>query len=135
MGFQVLPTIIGKWGLPAKTKGSLSYRRLKYKTGAKQRDPRLLISIPRAFTDGMTITKGDRYVLLVGDGDDTGKARLLRSTNGDGSKVQVFSGCVSLRFGFVPMLGHDAAEKEDIDVRQCEGGFEIELPKWFMEKV
>ena len=135
MGFQQLPTIIGRWGLPAKTKGSLSYRRLKYKTGAKQRDPKLLISIPRYFTEGMTIVKGDRYILMIGDGDDAGKARLLKSDNGGGSKVAVFSGCVSLRFGFVPMLGHDAAEKEDVEVRQCEGGFEIDLPQWFNEKV
>ena len=135
MGFQQLPTIIGKWGLPAKTKGSVSYRRLKYKTGAKQRDPKLLISIPKYFTEGMTITKGDRYILLIGDDEDEGKARIIKSTNGEGSKVQVFSGCVSLRFGFVPMLGHDAAEKEDVEVRLCDGGFEIDLPVWFKEKV
>jgi hypothetical protein len=135
MSFQPLPTIISSYGHIEKTRGSISYRRLKYKTGAKQKDPRLLISIPRAFTQGMTITKGDRYILMVGDGDDQGKARLIKSDNGDGSKVQVFSGCVSLRFGFVPMLGHDAAEKEDVEVRQCEGGFEIDLPVWFTGKV
>jgi hypothetical protein len=135
MPFTVLPTILGKDGTVAKTKGALSYRRLKYKTGAKQRDPRLLISIPKFFTEGMTIKKGDRYELLIGDGADAGKARLIKSENGEGSRVQVFSGCVSLRFGFVPMLGHDAAEKEDIEVRQCDGGFEIDLPKWFQAKV
>jgi hypothetical protein len=135
MPFTVLPTILGKQAAAFKTKGSLSYRRLKYKTGAKQRDPKLLISIPKYFTEGMNIKKGDRFVLLVGDGDDSGKARLIRSTNGEGSLVAVFSGCVSLRFGFVPMLGHDAAEKEDIDVRRCDNGFEIDLPSWFIAKV
>jgi len=135
MGFTILPNILGQNGRTEKTKGSLSYRRLKYKTGAKQKDPRLLISIPRSFTQGMKINKGDRYILMIGDGDDAGKARLLKSPNGEGSRVQVFSGCVSLRFGYVPMLGHDAAEKEEIDVRQVEGGFEIDLPQWFSAKV
>lgn len=135
MAFSVLPTIMGRWGLPAKTTGSLSYRRLKYKTGAKMKDPKLVITIPRHFTEGVDINKGDRFILMVGDGDDAGKARLMKSPNGEGSKVQVFSGSVSLRFGFVPMLGHDAAEREDIDVRQVPGGFEIDLPSWFTAKV
>jgi hypothetical protein len=135
MAFSVLPTIMGRWGLPAKTTGSLSYRRLKYKTGARMKEPKLVISIPKHFTDGIVIEKGDRYILMVGDGDDVGKARLMKSSNGEGSKVQVFAGSVSLRFGFVPMLGHDAAEKEDIDVRQVPGGFEIDLPSWFSAKV
>jgi len=135
MPFTVLPTIIGKQPGVCKTRGSLSYRRLKYKNGNKMRDPKLLISIPKYFTEGMSIKKGDLYVLLVGDGEDAGKARLIKSTKGEGSRVAVFSGCVSLRFGFVPMLGHDAAEKEEIDVRQCDGGFEIDLPQWFNEKV
>lgn len=135
MPFTVLPTIMGRYGLPAKTRGSISYRRLKYKTGAKMKDPKLVINIPKAFTEGMTIVKGDRFVLMVGDGDDTGKAQLIKASNGEGSKVQVFAGCVSLRFGYVPMLGHDAAEKEDVDVRQVTGGFEIDLPAWFSAKV
>jgi hypothetical protein len=135
MGFTVLPNIVGSKGnYNVKTKGSLSYRRVKYKNGAKQRDPRLLITIPKAFTGGMDIKKGDHFVLLIGDGPDTGKARLIRSENGEGSRVAIFSGAVSMRFGFVPMLGHDAAEKEDVDVRQVEGGFEIDLPQWFAAK-
>jgi hypothetical protein len=135
MGFTVLPNIVGSQGnYNVKTKGSLSYRRVKYKTGAKQKDPRLLITIPKFFTTGMDIKKGDHFVLMIGDGEDVGKARLIKSTNGEGSRVAIFSGAVSLRFGYVPMLGHDAADKEDIDVRQCEGGFEIDLPRWFTEK-
>jgi len=99
------------------------------------KDPKLVISIPKHFTEGVTVVKGDRYVLMIGDGDDAGKARVMKSSNGEGSKVQVFSGCISLRFGYVPMLGHDAAEKEDVDVRQVPGGFEIDLPSWFSAKV
>lgn len=134
MGFTVLPNIVGWRGYGAKTQGSISYRRLKYKNGAKQREPRLLITIPRHFTGGMTIQKGDRFTLWIGDGEHSGKARLLRSENGEGSRVAIFSGAVSMRFGFVPMLGHDAADKEEIDVRQVEGGFEIDLPEWFAAK-
>lgn len=99
------------------------------------KDPKLRISIPKHFTEGMTIQKGDRYILMVGDGDDAGKARLVKSANHEGTKVQIFSGCVTLRFGYVPMLGHDAADKEDIDVRQVPEGFEIDLPEWFRAKV
>lgn len=135
MPFTVLPTVQGRWGEPVKTTGSLSYKRLKYKNGNKMKDPKLRISIPKHFTEGMTIQKGDRYILMVGDGDDAGKARLVKSANHEGTKVQIFSGCVTLRFGYVPMLGHDAADKEDIDVRQVPEGFEIDLPEWFRAKV
>jgi len=134
MGFTVLPNILGSSSYHPKTKGSISYRRLKYKNGARQEDPRLLITIPKAFTQGMTIAKGDRYVLMIGDGPDAGKARLIKSDDGEGSKVAIFSGAVSMRFGFVPMLGHDAADKESVEVRQVDGGFEIDLPVWFANK-
>lgn len=38
---------------------------------------------------------------------------------------------VAFRFGYVPMLGDEIADKEFVDGFAIDGGFEICLPPWF----
>ena len=71
-----------------------------------------------------------RYALQVGTGADVGKARIEPITAG-GVTPSIVKGGVTFRFGYVPMLGSDAAEKEFIEARATKTGFEIDLPPWF----
>ena len=70
-----------------------------------------------------------------GGGDGAGRARLARSYDSQGANARLFRGAVTFRFGHVPMLGTDAAEKEPIEVHMADGDFEFELPKWFSARV
>lgn len=115
-------------------KASLSYRRNKR---AKVKGmPNLVIGIPKDIAAGL-VKSGDAFTMLLGDGADKGKAHLVRTDRDDGAVATVLRGSVVLRFGHVPMLGSDAAEKEAIELQPLDGGFgfELELPKWFAGRI
>ena len=110
---------------------SISYRRSSSKRGGGR--PRLVIGLPRAVCDGAVIKPGQLFTLQLGTGDDAGKGRIVPTTSG-GVQCKLLKGGAVFRFGFVPMLGTDAAEKEFVAVRQLPkstGGFEVDLPAWF----
>lgn len=118
MGFETIATVVGKG-----KQASISYRR-NQRSGI----PRLIISIPKVIAAD-TIGVNDCFRLQLGTGGDKGKARLVRIKGG--TPVCIQRGGVTLRFGFVPMLGNSAAEKEEIEIRPIDLGFEFDLPAWF----
>lgn len=111
---------------------SLSYRKARLKGGDAR--PRLVLGIPKRAMDGKKVKAEQAFALLIGDGNDKGKARVIFAATGPAMR-QLKTGGASIRFGFVPMLGNDAAEKEFIGIRAIEHGghpaFELDLPKWF----
>lgn len=115
-------------------RASMSYRRNRR---SKLRGmPNLVIGIPKCLA-GDTVKSGDYFRILLGDGDDAGKARIARCNGGgdDAAAATVLRGSVVLRFGHVPILGADAAEKETIELHLVDDGFELELPKWFAGRI
>lgn len=112
---------------------SISYKRpSSKKTGP--RPPRLMIGIPGALMP----PKGkvaERYGLSFGSGKDAGRLRIVPDAKGiEPGKRMNF---LTFSFGFVPMLGDEAAEKEFIDGKLLEGGagWELTLPAWFKPPV
>ena len=74
--------------------------------------------------------KDQPFTLSVGTGTDAGKARISPAVKGV-VPTHFLHGLV-FRFGYVPMLGTDAAEKEFVAVKAIgKDGFEIDLPPWF----
>ena len=103
-------------------------RKGQQKKGGK---PRLLISIPTALS---AISKKKFFVLQLGKGADKGRARIVGQNVKN--KFSVEPTCMKhtqvFNFGFVPMLGDDAAAQEHIAVRKIsDDEFEIDLPPWF----
>jgi hypothetical protein len=79
--------------------------------------------------------KNDRVALLIGSGNDSGKARLAKGNGGVAVAHVLRGGGILLRFGYVPMLGADAAEREELDFRAAGENFEFDLPPWFKGKL
>lgn len=109
---------------------SISYRRPWRKNKSAEILPRLVIGIPKALAGGFTVAVTDRFAINLGTGCDAGKVHIVRSSTGGGTAKE-FKGAVTFRFGFIPMLGSDAAEKEFVISKPIRDGFEITLPPWF----
>jgi hypothetical protein len=129
MPFELLPTVPTA---QHATHGSISYKR-NSRSRNKKSPPRLIICVPRSLNNG-SIERNDRISLLIGTGSDAGKAKLAKAKDGALARV-LRGGAILLRFGYVPMLGIDPAEREAIEVRPNGDGFEFDLPPWFKGKV
>ncbi len=92
--------------------------------------PKLVIGVPKAFGTELKLNGADRFVLQTGTGAQAGKLRIMRNANGV-KPTKVRAGALVFHFGYVPMLGDDAAEKEFVIVKQVENGFELDAPAWF----
>jgi hypothetical protein len=128
MPFDVLPTIVAE---TRKTYGSISYKR-NARSKNKKSPPRLIICLPALLNNGL-IHDGDRVQLLVGSGKDAGHGLLVKA-NGKGDGITAHSirgGAILLRFGYVPMLGSDPAEREPLDFQAVAEGLMFPLPPWF----
>lgn len=108
---------------------SISYRKFDTKKG-RGKPPRLLIAIPTTVSGAFAPKSNDTFEFHIGTGEDIGKARIMPGR--DGVIPTHFMHAWVFRFGFVPLLGHDAADKEQVDVKMIgKDTFEIALPKWF----
>lgn len=129
MPFEVLATVTK----PAKeSRPSISYMRFKSTTdpdNISKRLPKLIVGIPKGMISGFKPKKDELYEFHVGTGKDAGRARIIPGKNGIAAIV--LKNCVAFRFGFVPMLGDEIADKEFIDGHAIDGGFELALPAWF----
>lgn len=75
--------------------------------------PRLKIGVPRTIAGRFDPTQ--RYDLLFGTGPDAGKTRVAVAVNGCGRYGRAGLGGGVFKFGYVPALSMDAAEKEFVD--------------------
>lgn len=129
MPFEHLPTITK----PAKeSRPSISYMRFrttKDPDNIVKRLPKLIIGIPKGMISGFKPKKDELYEFHVGTGKDAGKARIVPGKNG--ISACMLKNAVAFRFGYVPMLGDEIADKEFVDGSAIEGGFELVLPAWF----
>lgn len=130
MPFETLETVSRR--LP-RSSGSISYRRVRGSKGHRPQ-PRLIISIPKTLAADFKTRDGDTYALLLGSGDDAGKARIRRDAKGTG-RCTPLQHTFMFNFGFVPYLGTSAGDREPLQVRAITGkdgsGFEFDLPVWF----
>lgn len=125
MPFEVIATI----AKPMKdVQASISYRKNTTKTG-RSKNPVLIIGIPKTVMGDFKAKKEQPFALSIGKGADAGKARISPAT--DGVAAKHLKGGLVFRFGYVPMLGSDAAEKEFVPVKYTGGNFELDLPAWF----
>ena len=133
--------------------GSISYKRSKRKDGPNGK-PRLIISIPKAIAGDPLPEDSDRWGLDLGSGEDAGKLRIVPAMVG--VKCVLLKWVCVWRFGYVPLLGDEAAEIERCEAKrlnlssadskpsanpqmygarsadQVVGGcFELVLPAWF----
>ncbi|MBN8965845.1 MAG: hypothetical protein J0H89_10810 [Rhizobiales bacterium] len=109
---------------------SISYRKNATKLG-RSKNPVLIIGIPKTAMGEFKAKKEQTFIIAVGAGVDAGKARILPDTS-DGVLAKHLKGGLVFRFGYVPMLGEDSAEKEFVPVKALgKDGFEITLPAWF----
>lgn len=128
MTFKPISTNVG---MMKCTMASIGYRR-ETRKGADKNRPRLVIRIPKSLTESFKPKPGQRFVLALGNGNDIGKARILPAVNGDtGSLAYCKEGSAVFNFGFVPLLGTDAADLDHVEVKPIQNGFEIDLPPWF----
>lgn len=128
MPFDVLTTITKT---TARMSASISYRRNDTKHG-KSKLPKLVIAIPKAMMGTNPISKSAKFALLIGTGADKGRGRIVPIVpTEEGINPTVFVGGLVFRFGHVPMLGDNAAAKEDMALRLLEPGWEFDLPAWF----
>lgn len=127
MPFQIVPTIAKAM---KDVRASISYRRNLNTKKATSANPKLVVGIPQAVMNGFKPKANDLYALMAGTGADKGRARIV-ATKAGGVAPRILKGGAVFRFGFCPMLGSDAAEKEFVAVKSIDGGFEIELPAWF----
>lgn len=141
MPFEDLITVAAA---PKDALASISYRRAEI--GKKLNPhPKLIVGIPAKYCphNKSSTPKKDAQVgkltpglwsFMVGTGTDAGKARIMPSATGVHGRM-LKAGAMAFRFGYVPMLGKDAAEKEFVEVRAVMSdkgqGFEIDLPPWF----
>lgn len=118
----------------APPQASISYERPERHTKkgvSTGKRPRLMISIPTTLSG---VTKKEHFMLCVGTGKDAGKARITGQNvkNTKTTKRKDWSNATTWDFGYVPMLGMDAAAKEFVAVRKIsDDEFEIDLPAWF----
>jgi hypothetical protein len=132
MPFEPLPTV--PTGKQLVVCGSISYKRNSRSRNNKKSPPRLIICLPTIVNNG-AIQKNDRVNLLIGTGSDEGRARLTKAKSEGALAYMMRGGAILLRFGYVPMLGLDAAEREQLEFRANGEGFEFDLPAWFKGKV
>jgi hypothetical protein len=126
MAFETLPTIAA----PAKdAMASISYR-LPFSKHGRSKTPRLIIGIPGPIAGNFKPKASQLFALQIGDGSDQGKARIVEA--GEGVSPRMLRGGAAFRFGYVPVLGQNAAEKEYVAAKAIKGGFELTLPKWFV---
>lgn len=126
MPFEVVSTVSGRQN---ETQATISYRKIITKSG-RAKLPRLIIGIPAAVVNGGGKLKANAtFALKVGTGADKGKARILPAP--EGVTARLLKGGITFRFGYLPMLGTDQAEREFVEARSIDGGFEIDLPAWF----
>lgn len=121
---------VTKSNLPPQA--SISYLRTERKKGpAKGGKPRLLIAIPTTLSG---VTKKKHFMLQFGTGKDAGKARISGQNAANKHTVERkdLLHASTFNFGYVPMLGDGAAQKEHVPVRKIsDDEFEIDLPPWF----
>lgn len=130
MPFEILETVARDTRVAM---ASVSYERGKGRNGViRDRRPRLRVSIPTVFAG---LCKRDRFRIDVGTGADAGRARisgLAKGVPGASAPGTMMKNALVVRFGFVPMLGEDAAAKEFVPVRKLDDNtWEIDLPPWF----
>lgn len=127
MPFDVVPTI----SKPLKdVQASISYRKNLTKLG-RSKNPKLIIGIPKLAMGSFKYDGKQVFQILIGNGEDVGKARIQPAT-GTGAAARALKGGLVFRFGYVPMLGDDSAEKEFVSVKALtNNAFEIVLPAWF----
>lgn len=129
MPYEFLQTVTK----PAKeSRPSISYMRFrspKDPDNMKKRLPKLFIGIPKGMLSGFKPKQGELYEFYVGTGKDAGKARIVPGKAG--ISACVLKHAVAFRFGYVPMLGDEIADKEFVDGVAIDGGFELTLPAWF----
>lgn len=126
MPFEVLETI--KKELKA-SRPSISYMRFVSERTKKKNMPKLIVGIPRAILGPFKPKAETLYEFHVGSGKDAGRARIVPGKNGVAATT--LKNFIAFRFGFVPALGDEIADKEFVDGRPIDGGFEIDLPAWF----
>jgi hypothetical protein len=124
--------VVNKHNRPPQA--SISYERAERKTRkglTKSKTPHLMISIPTTISG---VSKKKFFMLQLGTGEDAGKARISGRAAATKHTVERrdLMHATTFDFGFVPMLGDDAAAKEFVGVRKIsDDEFEIDLPKWF----
>jgi hypothetical protein len=132
MPFAPLETVTKKL---IEIRASISYMRRRMREGKNKRHPheytpRLVIGIPKGVVTAPKKAAAQTYVFQIGSGNDAGKARLLPSDKGIAPRD--LKGGLVFRFGYVPMLGNNIADRELVEVKALAGGgFEIALPAWF----
>lgn len=125
MAFKILEIVAPPRRAP---QASISYRRQKNGQNRAAK-PRLRIGIPEAVAS--TCDKNVKFEFLIGSGPDAGKARIVKGATAGVDPIKMNHGGLVFVFGYVPMLGDDAAEVERVPVKAVKDGFEIELPPWF----
>lgn len=109
---------------------SISYRKNTTKSG-RSKNPVLVIGVPKTVCADFKAKKDETFTLSLGSGADAGKARIAPTTQG-GVLAKHLKGGLVFRFGYVPMLGDDSADKEFIAVKAIgKDTFELTLPAWF----
>jgi hypothetical protein len=109
---------------PRGNKSGDKYDRTKHR-------PRLAITIPTTICGG---SKAEAFRLHLGTGDDAGRARIKGAQLSDAKAVKPhqFLHAMTFKFGFVPSLGDEIADKERVPVRLINRDeFEIDLPAWW----
>lgn len=128
MAFKVAQTIRNERG---GQMASVSYSRPR---GAAVR-PRLIVGLPAAAVAGFKFRKDQKFAIAFGEGADAGRTRIV---SGDDGVVltEARGGGATLRFGYVPALGDDAAAKERtayrvLDPKKDDGAIlELTGPAW-----
>lgn len=113
---------------PRKVKDGAESRR---KYDRRKQYPQLQIILPTVVC-GVGKAKAHRF--LVGAGADVGKARIKGTGKVDELAVtpRELKHCFIWNFGFVPALGDEIADEEDVECRKIgDDEFEITLPAWF----
>lgn len=112
--------------------GTISYKGGKYKKGDRAKVlPKLTIGISATVCGPYFNPQGVKFGLLIGTGDEKGKARIQPVEKGGITPSVTHGGCV-IRFGYIPSLGEDEAAKEDLDIKLVgTNTFEFVLPAWF----
>lgn len=129
MPFQAIETVTKT---AKATQASISYMRVTHADAKRDRPrplPRLIVGIPRGILGAFKPHKDKLYEFHVGTGKDAGKARIVLGVNG--VTPSVLKHFIAFRFGYVPMLGDEIADKEFVNGRAIDGGYEIDLPAWF----
>jgi len=126
MPFEILDTETKDNMPPTAT---LSYMRStrvgKNGGGAGKGKPKLIVTLPTI----ICIAKSERFVLLLGSGEDAGKLRIKGTKDKRGVKPSNFKAHLMFRFGFVPKLGEDIFDGERCKLtRISDEEYEIDAP-------